>query len=141
MNADNKHEDFVSLRTAQLLKEKGFDWDCGQVYGLTKKTKSVKGKIYFNFDNVNPNASPDLCSAPTLGMALKWLREKHDICIYCYNAAKRDKHYGAWEAAGSWIKDDVSVIFHSSHSVFADSYETAVEVALFICLTDYVNAK
>ena len=67
-------EDYVSFETAKLLKEKGFD-------------ESVR--YYFIFDNeiaVIPtsrrfNSNSIYISAPTLQMAMKWLREVHKLHI------------------------------------------------------------
>lgn len=51
-------EDYVSFNTAKLLKEKGFDEECQQYYGDYKY------------------------SCPTLQMAMKWLREVHNLFIF-----------------------------------------------------------
>ena len=56
-------EDYVSLETAKLLKEKGFDGNCHNSY--------LDGVLFdssFNKDG--------FVKAPTLQMAMKWLREK-----------------------------------------------------------------
>jgi len=76
-------------------------------------------------------------SAPTLQMAMKWLREVHNICITIYP----DKENG-YEAVLYNIKDDVEIILQSfgiygSH-IFEDSYEEAVEAALKYCLDNLV---
>lgn len=67
-------EDFVPRDIALLLKEKGYDWDCRQVYDLM--TKETNTRVYFNFEDRNPNRHKDLCSAPSLAEARKWLRMK-----------------------------------------------------------------
>lgn len=60
-------EDYVSFETAKLLKAKGFNEYC-------EKSYSLEGKLYSNF--------PDNCIlAPTLQMAMKWLRDVHNIDI------------------------------------------------------------
>lgn len=74
-------EDYVSFETAKLLKEKGFDWDCKQVYDLVRPQSCADGKMYDSFPDENPNAYGELVSAPTLQMAMKWLREKHSCFI------------------------------------------------------------
>lgn len=64
-------EDYVSFETAKLLKEKGFDEYCG----------------YYNSDGeyweyrVYNHRGEYYISAPTLQMAMKWLREKHHLHI------------------------------------------------------------
>ena len=65
-------EDYVSFETAKLLKEKEFDTNTLMVY------------------NQNGNFMPDgaiedtyqvFYAAPTLQMARKWLREKHNLHV------------------------------------------------------------
>lgn len=126
-------EDYVSFENAKLLKEKGFDIITEKCYildnvGLCAVTK---GQLF----NGSPQGKYEI-AAPTLQMACKWLREVHGICIYCYNANSRTKQYGKYEAGASWISDDVSVIFNSAHSLYADTYEQAVEAAIKYCLTN-----
>ncbi len=76
-------------------------------------------------------------SAPTLQMVLKWLRESHNICVYCYPSNL--KEYGIWEAGACWIQENICVIFNNnSHSVYADSYEEACEEAIKYCLTNLI---
>lgn len=97
-------EDYVSFETAKILKEKGFDWDCKQVYDLVRPQSCADGKTYDNFSDKNPNANGDLVSAPTLQMAVKWLRKTHGILLivdydyectdtsYCYKIYRLGKH-------------------------------------------------
>lgn len=66
-------EDYVSFKTAKLLKEKGFDECC---YGYYYEPKHLS---HNTFDITNSELEDDSCSAPTLQMAMKWLREKHNI--------------------------------------------------------------
>ena len=59
-------EDYVSFETAKLLKEKGFDKKCFTVY-------NSDGKFYDTRYGIAPSIE---ITAPTLQMAMKWLREK-----------------------------------------------------------------
>ena len=68
-------EDYVSFETAKLLKEKGFD-----KYPLFPCYKEDNGEfidIPTTLDTINYCFIP----APTLQMAMKWLREVHHIFI------------------------------------------------------------
>lgn len=69
-------EDYVSFETAKLLKEKGFDEECLDWY-------STKGDLYHYADSfeIDLDGITVLCSAPTLQMAMKWLREEYKIII------------------------------------------------------------
>ena len=64
-------EDYVSYEVAKLLKEKGFEGVCDYAY-------SNKGN-YFEIDR--SNFDEIYCLRPTLQMAMKWLREVHNIFI------------------------------------------------------------
>ena len=67
-------EDYVSFETAKLLKEKGFNIPTWTHY-------EDNNEIVFG-DNYNWNNSPlGQISAPTLQMAIKWLRIEHNIHI------------------------------------------------------------
>lgn len=67
-------EDYVSFETAKLLKEKGFDEECYTAY--------FNGKLVdytmFGF------CMGEIINAPTLQMAMKWLREVHSCYIVTY---------------------------------------------------------
>jgi len=79
-------EDYVSFEVAKLLKEKGFDEDCHAYWNLTTETKTPKIGLSVSSKNWNYkwNPIPFPISAPTLQMAMKWLREVHKIHITIY---------------------------------------------------------
>lgn len=130
-------EDYVSFETAKLLAENRFGGICETSYYISN-VGCENAVRTGDFAKIRPWRS-ELIAAPTLQMACKWLREVHDICIYCYNANSRTKQYGKYEAGASWISDDVSVIFNSAHSLYADTYEQAVEAVLKYCLTNLID--
>ena len=75
-------EDYVSFETAKLLKEKGFDAECYYLYvdgefvgvqGCACNWNDGKTTLFADYKNE--------CSAPTLQMAMKWLRENYEIFI------------------------------------------------------------
>ena len=70
-------EDYVSFETAKLLKEKGFDEKCRALY--TFWFDEVEGPKEDEAENWN--IEPKYFSAPTLQMAMKWLREVHNILL------------------------------------------------------------
>ena len=75
-------EDYVSFETAKLLKEKGFDWECIATYNLVTGTFEVE-EIYQDWTT----RWEAYVSAPTLQMAMKWLREVHNLHIEVYRTA------------------------------------------------------
>ena len=79
-------EAYVSFETAKLLKEKGFDEEIetiitpdGRIYYVDEN--SVSRVTHTKIKNSNINIYLEDCSCLTLQMAMKWLREVHNILI------------------------------------------------------------
>lgn len=74
-------EAYVSFEVAKLLKEKGFNEYCLKNYWSSdKELHDWKWELSYNRNSDGNNNTKD-CSAPTQAMAMKWLREVHNICI------------------------------------------------------------
>jgi hypothetical protein len=71
----NAVEDYVPLIAAQILKEVGFNEPCKGVFmnGQCMLLSSLSYNSLFQYS--------DTCSAPTMQMALKWLREERNIFV------------------------------------------------------------
>lgn len=79
-------EEFVTLETAKLLKEKGFKEDVFTFY----EVDCVEGDMILSEtydESENFNEKNDCLSAPTQSLAQKWLRETKNIHICIYNCA------------------------------------------------------
>lgn len=77
-------EDYVSFDTSKLLKEKGFDWMCNGYYNKDDEVSEPyygDGEGADNWNNQAPSVRDLWFSAPTLQMAMKWLRVVHKIII------------------------------------------------------------
>lgn len=74
-------EDYVSFETAKQLKKKGFDVPCEYFYVDGKLVKSHGFDCNWNEGESLFTDYKNECSAPTLQMAMKWLRDMHDITI------------------------------------------------------------
>ena len=75
-------EDYVSFETAKLLKEKGFDESTSMVYmsyGDLCKLNRYDSIRNSNYNDITKNYFE--YTAPTHQMAMKWLREVHNILI------------------------------------------------------------
>ena len=66
-------EDYVSSETAKLLKEKGFEGQCS--------VEQVCTEINHNEDSEWTTESEITVGIPTLQMAMKWLRENHNLYV------------------------------------------------------------
>ena len=96
-------EDYVSFEVAKLLKEKGFKEWCRCCYGVAvlhngedisfdeecelkdegkgNEIEYVEGGTFYYFYCDNGDEDTNVWAAPTLQMAMKWLREEHNIFI------------------------------------------------------------
>ena len=73
-------DEIVSIETAKLAKQKGFDWLCSNCY------KNTDSKLYNSttrYSAGHPTGTTFL-SAPTQSLLQKWLREKKNIAVAVY---------------------------------------------------------
>lgn len=68
-------EDFVSFKTAKLLKEKGFDGDCFRIYCIDG-TINYAMELYGEVEVCNSDCIEGDITAPTYQDAIKFLYEK-----------------------------------------------------------------
>ena len=87
-------EDYVSFEIAKLLKEKGFDITlCNTCY-------KYNGKFCNNRKSMSGVDNMICYPAPTIQMAMKWMREKH--CIFI--ATEFGWFHGDYEYQASVVK-------------------------------------
>ena len=114
-------ENYCSFETAKLLKEKGFDWNTDKQFNLDK--------IVGDYNITDRSRYPErYLDAPTLQMAMKWLREKCvfitlDIISFNLNDLP------VWNF-DIWLNNNHE--YRSSD--YFDSYEQACETAIKYCL-------
>ena len=102
-------EDLVSLEVAKLLKEKGFKEWCSYLYGTAVRHNGkdidedeeyeleaegrgdeieyVEGGNLYHFNCNNDKEDVNVWACPTQSLAMKWLREVHNLCIEPYRTA------------------------------------------------------
>ena len=94
-------EDYVSFEIAKLLRKKGFNVECTHCFALdTSEIQNIYDDITPGYELLHPRdwnhiTEKELCqiglsewthlSAPTLPLAMKWLREVHN-CHICVQA-------------------------------------------------------
>lgn len=133
-------EDYVSFECAKLLKEKGFDEplemlirEDGTRYHAD--TNSVSRKRHIMLRNSEINIYSTDISCPTLQMAMKWLREEHNIhitidCDICdsfdFYSMIRIKIEESWKTYVEY-EDEGS-----------NTYEEAIEKTLKHCLENLI---
>ena len=125
-------EDYVSFETAKLLKDKGFNGVCRYYYpdSHTQLISYVDCKQSDMF-------GPEACIAPTLQMAMKWLREVHGVYIEIPIVGME------WESPTKWYygwRCQTKDVIDRPRSKDADypTYEQAVEAALKYSLENLI---
>ena len=141
-------EDYVSFETAKLLKEKGFDdvcrafwkdWynektlcECSPFHCFYHCTNSMLTEKYNDENEIN-------IAAPTLQMAMKWLREVHNLhievyrtaCGYLYIISKVPTGSDLYNNGDAYDGDD-------ENSGQWTTYEKACEAAIRYCLENLI---
>ena len=131
-------EDYVSFETAKLLKEKGFDEYCKSVYhvgsvcsvaSLGYHDNEGYGEIIVEKQNSDFGKYDNAISAPTLQMAMKWLRKKHILIVLDVENFYMDGSVASW-IYHIWCDDNIE----ENHSASFKTYEEACEAAIKYCL-------
>jgi hypothetical protein len=136
-------EDYVNFETAKLLKEKGFDLPCHATYdtavtGGKPKFSEYEVLNYFPYGMKNSDDKYSMViSAPTLQMAMKWLREVHNydisICLDSYVEPYDNQYYIVIRRR----KDKYENI-SPCEQVYFDTHEEACEAAIRYCLENLI---
>ena len=116
-------EDYVSFETAKLLKEKGFN-------EITDKQFFIIDKIVGDYNITDRSRNPErYLDAPTLQMAMKWLREVHELHVDI------DPLEGNWRTKIVELEDLCEV--DRGISLYG-TYEEACEAAIKYCLENLI---
>lgn len=128
-------EDYVSFETAKALKEKGFDEYYPFWYNLDKP---IEGPFFYKEIGWYGHNSYDyngkrIVSSPTQAVAMKWLREVHNISIEpLVDFGSGDGYW--WTADVGYIKKDGLI----NELCGYNSYEEACEAAIKYCLENLI---
>ena len=120
-------EDYVSFETAKLLKEKGFECEKDSITAMYNEIgkfhplSTAVAEYYYDYNDFDEYDYV----APTLQMAMKWLRKMHGLFIRItedmtgnvFEWSVYQKNYGC--KASTYVED---------------SYEKACETAIKYCL-------
>lgn len=148
-------EDYVSFEIAKLLKEKGFNEPCTYLW-IFEKTNNLDVdangiykcplKRYMESDYCNNtsiellkkedeywNDNTDIFTCPTLQMAIKWLREVHNLSVEVYRTACG--YIGCIVAIPSgtdikFLEDDGDDLPSGQYTTFEKACEATVQYCL-----------
>ena len=118
-------EDYVSFEVAKLLKKKGFDWECIGYY-VDYEPNDIK---YSFLGETNSTWESRCCSAPTLQMAMKYLREVHKYLIVIGN--KNENYLYLIKD----LKSNTDLGISNNEYI---RYEEACEAAIKYCLENLI---
>jgi len=134
-------EDYVSFETAKLLKEKGFNEICEMFYCKPHEgyLKNHKRDEWWNSD-----LRKDMtCTCPTLQMAMKWLREVHNIYIKAVRYPAKVKNSNNEYCKPWWPEITMLKSLGETDEEFNlgneyNTYEEACEAAIRYCLENLI---
>lgn len=120
------YEQFITLETAKLAKQAGFDWEVYSCYYKSSPDRvSTNGTLTSNF---NGYAFQHIAiSAPTQSVLQKWLRETHHLHITIFSSSQE-----------SWMFRITKPHQKLEDGMYGEdfpTYEAALEAGLKKCLT------
>ena len=146
-------EDYVSFETAKALKMKGFREWCSMCHspsryykgdiidgdeeselkasGKWDETKATWIHTLYPF-NCNNEQSEGIYAAPTLQMAMKWLREVHNLGVF----PSWSQVFGCYGCRLYYLKKGSQELY--SLGAHYDTYEEACEAGIKYCLENSI---
>lgn len=128
-------EAYVSFEVAKLLKEKGFNQE-------TVKRYNPSGSLYSYYQNVTviPKGE-EYFFAPTQQMAMRWLREVHNIGVFPTTYYRKTKEHKGYNYGCDLVDlKTYEVIGDFELTTFpSDTYEQACEAAIKYCLENLIK--
>ena len=124
-------EDYVNFEIAQLLKENGFDWE-------THRSYLFNDNIFAPGDVSDFLYRKDAIRIPTLQMAMKWLREVHNIAICICAYYPIDPYELSYRNNKPYWKIRIMNHTYSKDYDSFNTYEEACEVAIKYCLKNLI---
>ena len=134
------NESIVSYETAKLLKQAGFNDTCRAFWkvwnGKTNLYNCDKGQCFDYccnnmFEMYNDSAEENV-TAPTLQMAMKWLRETHNLFVDIYY------DYDFREGYKFSIHKLTKGTTLETHNENYSTYEEACEEGIKYCLEKFI---
>jgi hypothetical protein len=129
-------DELISLETAILACEKGFDEYCVYGYLNLEEGHKDRGKI-MNFSDAYSVGLPErknsemglFFTSPTQSLLQKWLREKHRLSLIAMDDSSTQFIEKYWFTIGELHKETIIL----SDALY-DTYEEALEAGLLLAL-------
>ena len=119
-------EELVTLKTAKILKEKGFNEFCKDII-------NDNGKLMETVYRTNNDLPKSFYSCPTQSIAQKWLREIRGVYVYVEPViGKRWKlsfcDFNVPTEESDWMENEISK--GNGYKVYVTTYEEALEAGI-----------
>ena len=114
-------EESVTLETAKMLREKGFNEPCMIAI-------NIEDSRQYGTNRTNSGLPIKLCSQPTQPVAQKWLRETKNMHVCIYRSASGYGYDISKADNGTHIINDLSD--GPNEAGLWDTYEEALEVGI-----------
>lgn len=134
-------EDYVSLKTAKLLKEKGFDWEESPFYSEQDRNEWRYNNSY---EIPNPTYNKDIpfdsetqtMVAPhiSIQMAMKWLRKEHYCHIIIDYTFTADANLSEEYVSYCYKVENAKTYIQHTQDEWYNTFEEACEAAIKYCL-------
>jgi hypothetical protein len=128
-------EEYVTFKTAKLLKEKGFNEICEMFYCKPQEgyLKNRKRDAWWNSD-----LRKDMtCTCPTLQMTLQWLRKKYNLMCVCLPYATTEGIFYAYKIF--YLDHKQLGYFTKKEKSGFDYPKSAYEDAIIYCLEHLID--
>lgn len=132
-------EDYVDFEVAKLLKDKEFNIPLLTFYITDKERKESDFQIMaFTDDKIDNNYSDHCYLAPTLQMAMKWLREVHKFIPIVLTGGDSQNPFYYWFRIDRITKGKLEDAIYRENEKEFSSYEEACEAAIKHCLENLI---
>ena len=115
---NDENDQLISFKTAELAKEKGFNWETQAVFTDFNKVPYSNPQEETPY-NWNSRAG---YAAPTQSLLQKWLRDIHKIHIFINNTNNNKWSFGIQRLS-------IGVLYLFDKQLY-DSYEEALEIGI-----------
>lgn len=123
-------DEYIKFETARLLKEKGFDEKCGYCYAFFDEDdiRVLELKHHISGLSLAEKRYPYV----TQSVALKWLREVHNLYINIFVTWKNKIPHYQWSIDNLLTQDTIY------ETPCLEKYEGACEAAIKYCLINLI---
>ena len=131
-------EDYVSYETAKLLKEKGFDNDVICTDCWYDEDGDLHRRGNYSYSGAPVYHKDTCCNAPTLQMAMKWLRVVHGMYIAIVMHQDTDCDFNTpWIITYHYNVQRLDRLANEGgNCIIYDKYEQTCDEAIKYCLTE-----